>query len=328
MHGRPPPSLSQKGETMMFRILAAVAASCLLACSPATAQTAPFAEMVVHGDQPGAHVNRQIFGQFAEHLGHGIYGGIWVGENSKIPNIRGYRRDVVEALQRLKVPFVRWPGGCFADEYQWRDGIGPRSRRPVKVNTIWGGVTEPNSFGTHEFMDFAELIGADAYVSANVGSAPPRDMQQWIEYMTYPASSTLAQERIANGRQAPWKLAYLGIGNELWGCGGNMRPEYAADVTRRYATFVHAPAGQKIMRIASGASDSNYGWTETMVREAGPMIDGLAMHYYTVPGTWEHKGAATGFGEDEWAATLAKTLRMDEYIARHSAIMDKYDPGK
>jgi alpha-N-arabinofuranosidase len=177
-------------------------------------------------------------------------------------------------------------------------------------------------------MDFAELIGAETYVSANVGSAPPRDMAQWIEYMTYPSSSTLAQERVANGRKAPWKLAYLGIGNELWGCGGNMRADYAADVTRRYSTFVKPPAGQKVMRIASGASDSNYQWTDTLVREAGSMIDGIAVHYYTVPGTWAHKGAATGFSEAEWAATLAKTLRMDDYLTRHSAIIDKYDPQK
>src|SRR4051812_38196792 len=215
-------------------------AAALAVAATASAQPAPFAEMVVHGDRAGPQVNRQIFGQFAEHLGLGIYEGIWVGEGSRIPNIRGYRKDVVEALQALKVPMIRWPGGCFADEYQWRDGVGPRNRRPVKVNTNWGGVTEPNSFGTNEYMNFAELIGAETYVSANVGSAPPRDMQAWIEYMTYPSSSTMAQERAANGRKTPWKLNYLGIGNELWGCGGNMRAAYAADVTRRYGSFVHA----------------------------------------------------------------------------------------
>jgi alpha-N-arabinofuranosidase len=312
----------------MFRIGLAVAAAAIAGWTPASAQPAPYAEMVIRADQPGPRVNRQIFGQFAEHLGHGIYEGIWVGEGSKIPNIRGYRKDVVEALQKLKVPVIRWPGGCFADEYLGRHGIGPRAKRPVKVNTHWGGVTEPNSFGTHEFMDFAELIGAEPYVSANVGSAPPRDMEQWIEYMTYPSSSSLAQERVANGRKAPWKLSYLGIGNELWGCGGNMRAEYAADVTRRYSTFVKAPAGQKIMRIASGASDSNYNWTEVMMREAGSTIDAIGVHYYTVPGGWDKKGPATGFDESQWAATLGKTLRMEEYVSRHAAIMDKYDPQK
>jgi alpha-N-arabinofuranosidase len=309
---------------------AGLAAAALAFGAPARAEAQPAeaAAMVVHADRPGPRVNRQIFGQFAEHLGRGIYEGIWVGEGSKIPNIRGYRKDVVEALRALKVPLVRWPGGCFADEYLWRDGIGPRSKRPVKVNTHWGGVTESNAFGTHEFMDFAELIGAEAYVSANIGSAPPRDMEQWVEYMTYPSSSSLARERAANGRKEPWKLPYLGLGNELWGCGGNMRAEYAADVTRRYSTFVKAPAGQKILRIASGASGSNYNWTEVLMREAGSTIDGIGVHYYTLPGDWDRKGPATGCDEAAWAATLGKTLRMDEYVARHSAIMDKYDPQK
>jgi alpha-N-arabinofuranosidase len=297
------------------------------AAAPAQ-ETAPVtATIEVHGDTPGPVIDRHIFSQFAEHLGHGIYGGIWVGPDSDIPNTRGYRNDVVAALKELDVPLVRWPGGCFADEYHWRDGVGPRSERPTKVNTNWGGVTESNAFGTHEFMDFAELIGADAYVSANVGSGSPAEMQAWVEYMTAPAG-TLAEERAKNGREAPWKLAYLGLGNELWGCGGQMRPEYAADLTRRFSQFVKVPQGTKTLKIASGANSGDYNWTEVLMREAGDQIDGIGVHYYTVPGTWAHKGSATEFDETDYARTLAKTLKMEEFVTRHAAIMDKYDPEK
>ncbi|MES2337203.1 MAG: alpha-N-arabinofuranosidase [Pseudomonadota bacterium] len=285
------------------------------------------ATATVRGDTPGAKIDRRIFGQFAEHLGTGIYGGIWVGPDSKIPNTRGYRNDVVAALKALSVPLVRWPGGCFADEYHWREGIGPRSKRPTKINTTWGYVAEPNSFGTHEFMEFAELIGAEAYVSGNVGNGTPAEMAEWVEYMTAPAG-TLADERAKNGRKAPWKLPYFGLGNELWGCGGEMRPEYAADLTRRYGAFVKVPQGTKIAKIASGANASDYNWTEVMMRETARRIDGIGVHYYTVPGTWGKKGSATDFDEEGYARTISKTLQMDEIIRKHSAIMDKYDPAK
>jgi len=310
--------------------LAGILAAVLLAAlaTPALAQPPPGADIVLHPDRPGPRYSRQIFGQFAEHLGHGIYDGIWVGKGSKIPNTDGYRTDVIDALKELQIPFVRWPGGCFADEYHWRDGVGPPARRPVKVNTHWGGVTEPNSFGTNEYMGLIGLIGAQAYVSANVGAASPGEVAEWVEYMTSPTGSTLAQERAANGHPAPWTLDYVGVGNELWGCGGNMRAEYAADVTRRYATFIKAPAGQRIQKIASGANTDDYHWTEVMMRDAGPLLDGLSLHYYTVPDVWEHKGSATRFDEHEWAATLSHTWRMEELITRHAAIMDRYDPNK
>nr|WP_225421559.1 alpha-N-arabinofuranosidase [Sphingomonas parva] len=298
---------------------------------PAAAQqpaATPHAVTVtVNADRPGPVIDRRIFGQFAEHLGTGIYGGIWVGPNSRIPNTRGYRNDVVQALKDLKVPLVRWPGGCFADEYHWREGIGPRGQRPVKINTHWGGVTEDNAFGTHEFMDFAEMIGAEAYVSGNVGSGTPQEMAEWVEYMTAPAGS-LAELRARNGRKTPWKLPYFGLGNELWGCGGSMRVEYAADLTRRYGTFVKVPAGTRTLKIASGANSGDYHWTDVMMREAGKNVDGIGVHYYTLPGDWAHKGPATGFDEAAWARTLAKTRMMDEFIVRHSAAMDKYDPEK
>lgn len=279
-------------------------------------------------DQPGPQVSRYIFGQFAEHLGTGIYGGIWVGPDSNIPNTHGYRNDVLAALKAIAVPDIRWPGGCFADEYHWRDGIGPHDKRPTSVNTHWGGVEEPNSFGTHEFMNFTELLGADAYIAGNVGDASPDELAQWVEYMTAPTRSTLAMQRRANGRDKPWKVAFVGVGNELWGCGGNMRAEYAADVYRRYQTFVKAPADQKILKIASGASENDYHWTEVMMREAAKFMDGLSLHYYTVPGGWPPLASSTEFDENAWIGTLQHALHMDELITKHSAIMDKYDPQK
>jgi alpha-N-arabinofuranosidase len=318
----------------MIRTLRRTAIALMLSAAPlaATAQTvaspaAGTATIAVRGDQPGPTYDRRIFTQFAEHLGNGIYGGLWVGTDSKIPNVRGFRKDVIAALKELGVPVIRWPGGCFADEYHWREGIGPRARRPVKINTHWGGVTEPNSVGTHEFMDLVEQIGAEPYVAGNVGNGSPEEMAEWVEYMTSPAGS-LADERARNGHKAPWNVPYFGVGNELWGCGGNMRPEYAADLTRRYATFIKVPAGSKIVKIAAGANVDDYRWTETMMREAIGQIDAVSLHYYTVPGGWPPRHSSTDFDEAGWAETLAGAVHMDELVTRHSAIMDKYDPQK
>ena len=305
----------------MLKYLGALA---LALAAPAAAQEA----VTVHGDKPAPKFDKRLFGQFAEHLGTGIYGGIWVGKDSSIPNVDGYRTDVLDALKAIRVPVIRWPGGCFADEYHWREGIGPQSQRKTKINTNWGGVTEDNRFGTNEFMNYSELVGAEAYVSGNVGSAPPYEMAEWVEYMTSPTGSSLAKERAANGRAAPWKLPMFGIGNELWGCGGTMRPDYAADVTRRYSTFIKVPDGQRVMKIASGANAEDYNWTDVMMRDARDQFDGIGVHYYTIPYEWAHKGAATGFDEDQWARTLDKTLKMEELITKHAAVMDKYDPQK
>lgn len=314
----------------LMKTLLTWSAAIALTLTAAAAQAATLdAQGTLHADQPGPLISRYIFGQFAEHLGFGIYGGIWVGEDSKIPNTHGYRNDVVAALKRLEVPVVRWPGGCFADEYHWREGVGPRDQRPVRVNTHWGGVEETNAFGTHEFMNFAELIGADAYVSGNVGNGTPEEMAQWVEYMASDTHSTLANERRRNGREKPWKLAFFGIGNELWGCGGNMRAEYAADVVRRYQTFVKIPRGTHTLKIAAGASDDDYHWTDVFMRETGKLVDGLSMHYYTSPGpTWNEKRSSTDFDEAQWIETLSKALHIDELITKHSAVMDKYDPEK
>ncbi len=312
-----------------MRIIAGAALLAAVWTVPALAQTQG---VDVHVDTaaPGPVIDRHIYGQFAEHLGHGIYEGIWVGENSKIPNIHGYRTDVVEALKKIHVPVVRWPGGCFADLYNWRDGIGPRAKRPTRINVHWGGVTDDNAFGTHEFMNFAELIGADAYVSGNVGSMSPYDMAQWVEYMTSSENATLANERRRNGRQQPWQLKYLGIGNETWGCGGNMRADYAADINARYSTFVNAPADMGLVKVASGASgniDDYKAFTEAMMRHGG-RLQALSFHYYAMSMDRSARGPATGFDEAHWAGELSLALKMEEFIAGETAIMDRYDPQK
>jgi alpha-N-arabinofuranosidase len=300
----------------------ALAALVLMACSLAgSAQN----KVVVHADQPGAKIDKAIYGHFAEHLGHCIYGGIYVGENSDIPNVKGFRSDVTGALKDLSVPLIRWPGGCFADTYHWMDGIGPKEQRPSIINVHWGGVTENNSFGTHEFLDFCELVGADAYVNLNVGSGTVREAAEWIEYVTSTNESPMTNLRKKNGREKPWNVKYWAVGNETWGCGGNMRPEYYADLYRNYATFMRAPG---MYKIASGANVEDYKWTEVMMREATRWMNGLSVHYYTVPGTWNSKGSATDFNELAWFTTLQKTLKMDTLVTKHAAIMDKYDPKK
>jgi len=298
------------------------------AAKTAFAAGATEAQMVVHVDQPGPVIHREVYGQFAEQLGRGIDEGIWVGVDSPIPNIRGYRKDVVEALKAIHVPVVRWPGGCYADEYHWRDGIGPRAQRPVRPNQSWGG-EDRNVFGTHEFMDFAELIGAETYIGMNVGSGSAREMADWLEYVTANGKSSLALERKSNGRDKPWKLDYVGVGNEAWGCGGHMRPTYYADLYRQFATFVRSSSGTALSRVASGANADDVAWTEGVLSVAAELIDVYSVHYYTLPsGEWKHKGSATAFGEADWIATLRNALRMDAIINMHAAILDKYDPAK
>ena len=285
--------------------------------------------IIIDAEHPGTKIDRHIYGQFAEHLGLGIYEGIWVGEHSKIPNTRGFRNDVIAALKNIHVPVVRWPGGCFADEYHWREGIGPRAQRPVKVNTNWGSVEEPNAVGTHEFMDFAELIGADAYISGNLDSGTSQEMAEWVEYMTSDTKSTIAQLRRKNGRDKPWRLPYFGVGNENWGCGGNMRAEFYADQYQRFASFIKAPTNNTPLRVAGGPHDEDYKWTEALMSQAVKNLDAVSLHYYTFPGTtWSDKGTSTNFNEASWALTLQKTLRMDEFLTKHSVVMDKYDPKK
>ncbi len=273
-------------------------------------------------------INKNIYGQFAEHLGRCIYGGLYVGEDSDIPNTKGIRNDVLAALRELEIPVLRWPGGCFADDYHWRDGIGDKSQRPYMVNTNWGGVVEDNSFGTHEFFDLCELLGCEPYINGNVGTGSPRELRDWIEYMTFDGNSPLADERRKNGRDKPWKVKYIAAGNEMWGCGGNMRPEYYADVYRNYATFMRNYGDNKLFKIASGANEGDTAWTDTLMKNASHAFDGLTLHYYTLPGTWQEKGDSLNFSADEWNTTMAKAYDMENIISAHETVMDKYDPEK
>jgi alpha-L-arabinofuranosidase len=294
----------------------------------------------VDASKTGAKIDRNIFGQFAEHLGHGIYEGIWVGPDSNIPNTRGIRNDVVAALKALKVPNVRWPGGCFADEYHWRNGIGPADKRAVTLNPNWGGVIEPNTFGTHEFMDFVDQIGAEPYISVNVGSGTPREAAEWLEYMTTAQSTTLEKERAANGHPAPYKVPYLGIGNESWDCGGNMSPDYYLSQLKIYSHFVRNfnPAQQdknQMLKIAVGPGGDEprfIEWTDTIMKawqhhQWSWDMNGLSMHSYTV-GKFPPTYKSVGFGETEYSQILKLTLEMDGLVRRYSTIMDKYDPDK
>lgn len=285
------------------------------------------AQVTLFPEQAKVQIPKEIYGQFAEHLGTCIYGGLWVGENSDIPNTDGYRNDVLQALKDLKVPVLRWPGGCFADEYHWMDGIGPKENRPRMVNNNWGGTVEDNSFGTHEFLNLCELLGCEPYVSMNVGSGTVKETAQWVEYMTA-EDGPMAKLRKANGRQKPWKVKYIGVGNESWGCGGNMRPEYYADLYRRYQTYCRSYNGNRLFKIASGSGEYDLHWTETLMKQAGGLMDGLSLHYYTVSGWSGSKGSATDFTEADYYWTLGKCLDIENCLKAHIKIMDQYDPRK
>jgi alpha-L-arabinofuranosidase len=286
-------------------------------------------EIVIDADKVGATINKNIYGQFAEHLGSGIYEGMWVGPDSTIPNTKGWRNDVVGALKNLHVPLVRWPGGCFADEYHWRDGIGPRDKRTVKVNTNWGGVEENNAVGTHEFFDLIDLLGADAYVNGNLGSGTVQEMSDWVEYMTSDSKSTLAELRRKNGHEKPFKIAYFAVGNEAWGCGGNMTPEYYANLYNQYVSFLKTPEHSRPKFVASGGHSTDTSWADTLSKNIKTSVDSISFHYYTIPtGQWKIKGPATHFAEEQWISTLSNTLRMDSFITNNVMVLDKNDPEK
>ena len=273
-------------------------------------------------------ISKYIYGQFAEHLGRSIYEGIWVGPESDIPNDKGIRLDVVEALKQIRVPLVRWPGGCFADEYHWKDGIGKVENRKTIVNNHWGGVVENNHFGTHEYFHLLKLLGADAYVNGNVGSGTVQEMQEWVEYMTFSGESPMSALRKENGSEEAWEVKFFGVGNESWGCGGHMRPEYYADLYRRYQTYVRNYTDKSIYKIACGPNIDDYNWTEQVMKIAGPFMHGLSLHHYALAAEWEDKRPATGFPKEEWYSLIESAKKMDELITKHSTIMDKYDPEK
>lgn len=295
------------------------------------------AKLVINETKKLGVISPEIYGQFSEHLGRCIYEGLYVGENSEIPNVNGMRSDVVEALKELQVPVLRWPGGCFADEYHWKDGIGPKEKRKKMINTHWGGVVEDNSFGTHEFMELCRQIGCKTYINGNLGSGTVQEMSEWVEYMTFNGVSPMADLRKANGQEEPWKVDYFGVGNENWGCGGNMTPQHYANEYRRYQTYVRNYDGNApIQRVCCGANVEDYHWTRKVLetcydnvpKDAHGFMEHLSLHHYTVPHTWEAKGSATAYTEEEWYKTLKKTLYMEELIHQHGAIMDDYDPEK
>jgi alpha-N-arabinofuranosidase len=298
------------------------------------------ARITIDASRPGAVIDPNIYGQFVEHLGRGVYEGIWVGPDSPIPNTRGIRNDVVAALRKIRIPLVRWPGGCYAETYHWRDAIGPLAQRPRGVNTAWGDEVESNHFGTHEFMDFIEQVGAQPYISVNVASGTPAEAQAWMQYLTGPATSGAGQERARNGRTEPWKIPFIGIGNETWGCGGNMTAEYYSDIYRQYVSVLSSYG----MMIASDANSDDYAWTETFLTRAlyrhpkdvpttlayigkQSQVGMISVHFYTFSGNdWGKKSPATGFSEDDWAQSMERTWKTDEMITRHSAILDRHDP--
>ena len=285
------------------------------------------ATVTIHCNQQGPKINKEIYGQFAEHLGSCIYGGLWVGPNSSIPNTDGYRTDVFNALKELQIPVLRWPGGCFADDYHWMDGIGPRDQRPSLRNKNWGGTIEDNSFGTHEFLNLCEKLGCEPYISGNVGSGTVKEMAQWVEYMTSDGDTPMARLRRKNGRDKAWHVKYFGIGNEAWGCGGNMTPEYYSNEFRRFNTYLRDYNNNKLFRIASGASDYDYNWTNVLMKNIGNRMNALSVHYYTVK-DWNHKGKSSPFTPEEYYLTLQKCLDIDSVITKHSAIMNQTDPEK
>ncbi len=280
-------------------------------------------------------ISPEIYGHFSEHLGRCIYEGVYVGEDSPIPNRKGMRSDVVDALKELKIPVLRWPGGCFADEYHWRDGIGPKNERAKMINTHWGGVVEDNSFGTHEYFELCEQLGCKTYINGNLGSGTVREMSEWVEYMTFPGTSPLSELRKKNGRELPFQVDYFGVGNENWGCGGSMLPEYYANEYRRYQTYIRKHNQEHpIQKICCGPGGDDYQWTkkvlETLYAGGQGQVkpDGLSLHHYTIPGDWGHKGSATDFTEQEYYRTLQSAMHMEELIRRHGVIMDEFDPDK
>jgi len=307
----------------------------LFLCLPIVLRAQPAAnKLVVHAETAQDTISKYIYGQFSEHLGRCIYGGIWVGENSAIPNTRGIRNDVVAALKNIKVPAVRWPGGCFADEYHWRDGIGPRADRPKMVNTNWGGVTEDNSFGTHEFMDLCEQLNCEPVICGNIGSGTVKEMSEWVQYLTSDGDNPMTALRKQNGREKPWRVKFWCVGNETFGCGGIMSADFYANELARYSFFLKNYGRNSLYKISSGGLPEDYDWTETIMKKwqttdgwLQGFMGGYSLHFYTV-NDWNHKGSATQFGETDWFATLSRTLHMEELVQKHAAVMDKYDPRK
>lgn len=293
-------------------------------------------EITVNEQKKKSRIRKEIYGQFAEHLGRGIYEGLFVRPESGIPNEDGIRTDVADALREIKVPVIRWPGGCFADEYHWMDGIGPLESRKKIINTNWGGVLEDNSFGTHEFFRLCEILGCEAYVNGNIGSGTVKEMEDWMEYITFDGESPMSRLRAENGHKGPWRMKYFGLGNESWGCGGNMFPEDYAARYRLYQSFLHDSQKEPAGKIAVGPAGDDYDWTEKLLekcfRRNQPQrhgfMDGLSVHYYMYLRGWDDKGSALSFTDEEWVLTMQRAYFLKEILEKHAAIMDRYDPEK
>ncbi|MDC7233888.1 MAG: alpha-L-arabinofuranosidase C-terminal domain-containing protein [Spirochaetales bacterium] len=292
---------------------------------------------IINLDAPGPKISKHIYGHFAEHLGRCIYDGFYVGDSDTIPHKKGLRLDVIEAFKNLNIPNLRWPGGCFADEYHWKDGIGPKEQRPEMINTHWGGVVENNHFGTHEFMDLCEELETEPYITGNLGSGSVHEMSQWVEYLTFDGKSPMTELRQKNGRDKPWKVKYWGVGNENWGCGGGMTGEFYADQARRYATYCRSYGDNTLYKIACGPNSDDYNWMEAVMKSmvycpaglpADRFVRGVSLHYYTIAGTWEEKGKALEDDRNKWLQIMKRSWFMEELITRHSAVMDRYDPEK
>jgi len=319
-------------RTRLFEEITVVFAVLLVGCGLANVSDAAVQEgsavnrMIIHTDKGTKQISRNIYGHFSEHLGRCIYEGFWVGEDSSIPNTRGIRNDVVEALRKLNIPVLRWPGGCFADEYHWKEGIGPRDQRPKMLNTHWGMVTETNAFGTHEFLDLCEQLGCEAYIAGNVGSGTVEEMQDWVEYMTFDGDSEMANLRRKNGRDKPWRVKYFGVGNENWGCGGNMTAESYAELYNRFQTYVRSYSGNQIVKVACGPGSANYPWITVVMERCHRNMGAISLHHYVRgTGDWTRKGSATKFDEAEWFALMKNTLTIYPLLKKNIEIMDRFD---
>lgn len=310
-----------------MKIISASIALVVLCASIQTGAQQTNIEITERADK--VRISRNIYGHFAEHLGRCIYDGFYVGENSKIPNTNGVRNDIITALKKMKIPMLRWPGGCFADTYHWKDGIGPKDQRPSMVNRWWGGVTEDNSFGLHDFLNMCEILGTDPYLAGNIATGTVQELADFVQYVSTNTKNPMSDLRKQNGRNEPWKVRYWGVGNEAWGCGGNMTPEYYVNEFKKYSTFMTDwTNSDKIFRVASGANVADYHWTETLMKNIPRnLMEGVALHHYSFV-EWNEKGSSTDFTEEQYFKTIKRALFMDTLVINHSAIMDKYDPQK
>jgi alpha-N-arabinofuranosidase len=336
-----------------LKAASAGAAMMILDRRPALAREAD-SHVEVLIDEPIATIAPEIYGHFTEHLGTVIYDGIYVGEDSKIPNQHGLRSELIEKMRAIKAPVVRWPGGCFADSYDWRDGIGPRAQRPRRTN-FWTDaypdalktqnipqVYDPNTFGTADFVRFCKLCGAEPYIAANVRSLTPLDFDHWVEYCNSPrGTTTLAETRAADGSADAFNVRYWGVGNESWGCGGNFDPEDYAIEFKRFTTWVPS-YGVKLRLVASGPNSDEQAWTRGFFNklyhgQPSPNphdVWGLSVHHYAwnlsrgKTEDWDAgKGDALNFAPVDWYELCREADRMEKIVLDHWTALGEFDLG-